>query len=702
MRLFSIAIVALFAAGCTGGSSMGASSGKRPIAYRAHASQAVLPFTNGFAAGAYETGAAARRLTMFRDHIYARKSATEVSKDFANEVYFGYRRAGVSQWLPALPEQELGYVPGTGIVRALQRAGGIAFETFFFAPMTGGAERAVVCLVHATNESGAAIPDCGLFCLLDLHLGGEGDAAREWVWKYEPGALMEGKEGSSNRAVYKAIGPLSHWCAGLAGGPNDPAALVNAGRHLTDGNDAQTPADDARLGLEAAIGGGGDFAAGADAWFGVAILLSDDGDETAIRAAASRYVGNETAAGLLAREIAFWDAFHRAERFPASATPGEIALARQSAAVLKMAQCREAGAGAGQIVASLPPGAWNIAWVRDGCYAIEALVSSGHLEEAKAGLAFFLNATAGGYRAEVGGPYRISVCRYTGDGTEESDDNGQGPNIELDGFGLFLRALARYMEASGDAAFLAAAWPEVRGGVADVLVSLIDRNDLIRADSSIWERHLFPKAGTPDGAKQFAYTSIQAAAGLRAAAYLAGLVGDSAKQAAYGQAADRIAAAIERELALGDVLCSSVEEKALGIDFALDASVADAIVTGVLAARGPLAAGTIATLDRLRVFGLGSPGYLRNDDAKSYGPDNWYDRQEWVFCDLRVASALARMGRKEEARLLSDWVTAQSRANFDLVAELYDEASADYRGAVPMAGFGAGAYILALFDRYGP
>ena len=37
----------------------------------------------------------------------------------------------------------------------------------------------------------------------------------------------------------------------------------------------------------------------------------------------------------------------------------------------------------------------------------------------------------------VGMDYQLSVCRYYGDGSEWTD-GGSDPNIELDGFGLFL------------------------------------------------------------------------------------------------------------------------------------------------------------------------------------------------------------------------------------------------------------------------
>jgi GH15 family glucan-1,4-alpha-glucosidase len=102
----------------------------------------------------------------------------------------------------------------------------------------------------------------------------------------------------------------------------------------------------------------------------------------------------------------------------------------------------------------------------------------------------------------------------------------------------------------------------------------------------------------------------------------------------------------------------------------------------------------------LRPWPLRSPGFLRSDDGRSYPVNNWYDLQEWVVIDLRVAAALVRMNRAADARVLLDWVDAQAAANMNLISELYDAVSSDYQGAVPMVGFGAGAWILGTYDYY--
>jgi hypothetical protein len=92
---------------------------------------------------------------------------------------------------------------------------------------------------------------------------------------------------------------------------------------------------------------------------------------------------------------------------------------------------------------------------------------------------------------------------------------------------------------------------------------------------------------------------------------------------------------------------------------------------------------------------------MRNDDALSS-----YDSDEWVMIDLRASEAMRRAGRTQAADALVGWVTAQAIANQNLIPELYNQTSNAipinaYSGAIPMVGFGAAAYVLALLDRAG-
>jgi GH15 family glucan-1,4-alpha-glucosidase len=377
--------------------------------------------------------------------------------------------------------------------------------------------------------------------------------------------------------------------------------------------------------------------------------------------------------------------------------PEERKVAEQSITVLKMSQVSpfETAIGSrGQILASLPPGEWNIGWVRDGCYAIMALARVGLLEEARDGLRFFLNAESGFYRRYVhtdgrdygvGMPYRISVCRYFGGGTEESDFNPDGPNIEFDGFGLFLAAYCDYVARSGDSLFVRDSYPVVAEQVAEVVLRLIAPNGCIRQDSGPWERHL--------PGKQYAFTSIACARGLADFAELGRRHGAPDWQR-YDAGAERIREGIRRLLLVGgkyikgNVLARRQSEYEY-----FDAASFEAFGLGVLTDPDLFSAHLKVYEKYLRI-----PGRQRGFRRVNGG--DGYDSAEWVFLDLRIASAMCRFGMNGKARSLIEWVTAQSARNHNLIAELYGAKTAAYEGAVPMAGFGAGAYLLALADWY--
>ena len=86
-------------------------------------------------------------------------------------------------------------------------------------------------------------------------------------------------------------------------------------------------------------------------------------------------------------------------------------------------------------------------------------------------------------------------------------------------------------------------------------------------------------------------------------------------------------------------------------------------------------------------------GYRRNDEGGQY------DLREWVICDLRIAAAARRADRHDHADELLSWVTDQARENFNLVPENFNRITGGFEGEVPMAGFGAGVYITATWER---
>ncbi len=380
----------------------------------------------------------------------------------------------------------------------------------------------------------------------------------------------------------------------------------------------------------------------------------------------------------LENEIEFWEDFHSVE--PQVSEEYEK-LFRQSTAFLKMGQSAESGA----ILAGLIPGRWTIAWVRDCCYSIKALIDSNHLSEAKKALEFLLNGEAGSFKHfnykgkdyGIGEDYLISVCRYFGDGSEWSDDidqqepepveNMKDPNIELDGFGLFLWVANEYVKKSGDKEFLEENMDKLKL-VGENILHSIDENNLIREDSSIWERHL-------SRARHYLYTSITCAKGLESLCEMCPSEGISEFEEGYARLRKGISASVDEE----GVLKGNIEEEKY-----YDAAVIEAINFGLV--NESVAESTMSALEKELFDGK---GFKRNDDG------DWYDEQEWIFIDLRAAEAYLKLGEREKAIALIDRINSISAENFNIIAELYDE-NENYAGQVPMCGYGAGVFVSAV------
>lgn len=418
-------------------------------------------------------------------------------------------------------------------------------------------------------------------------------------------------------------------------------------------------------------------------------------DPNIVAKAKQRLIMNK--GGLVSSEVRYMKNVFAKCTFPKGITKAERDVLEQSISVLKMAQVPAKEVfpkAAGQILASLPPGGWNISWVRDGCYSILGLNRLGLFDEAKQFLYFMLNAESNHYEHfiykdgkdyGVGVPYQISVTRYFGIGKEESDYNDNGPNIELDGFGLYLRAFCDYVRRSSDTLFFKKNYEKLAGKIGDAIIHCIDTNNVIRIDSGPWERHL--------PGKQFAYTSIVCAAGLRDFASLSLQVGfnDAAK---YRNAYERLMKGIKKNIIVDDkVLKGNVEAHDTNAYDYFDGGTIEAFSSGLFQDKKLFDSQMDVYRRKLGVKG-GIHGFSRINKG------DWYEIAEWLLLDLRAVSAMKRFGETKNAHKIIDWVTKQASLNFNLIPELYNENTSFYDGAVPMVGFGAGAYAVALSDLY--
>jgi GH15 family glucan-1,4-alpha-glucosidase len=623
-----------------------------------HYSYPKLVTANGYGAVTFSDD----RLSDAYPHLYQEYSPGVVTPEVLYDTYFGVTDFGGSGvWLSE--NRGATVEEGTGIIVVERGYGDLAVTEYGFAPMSmGGFGLAQVARV--VNNGSVATPAFQMVALLNWHVGGT-----ETVVSATAQDVSE--SGSDLALTFHAPDATDVSCTSVFD-------TVNAGGRIGGG-----------------CNGSGDDMVPA---FGWTIPALEPGEEVWVGVHGStvghEWVGGRAPDQWLEDERGLWELFHARAAPPDGLDAEELAVYRQSLAFLKMGQSVEPGPPYGQIPASLPVSApvgdfqhiWNIAWVRDGAYAIVALQAAGYTEEAAAALRFLIQeGKTGEYRSYVGeSDYAVSVCRVYGDGTEWTDLDADGPNIEFDNFGLFLWALGRV--AADDPTLLDDVAPRALDGVADVLVRLIDPNTgLLLPDSSIWERHWNGKQ------KQFTYSSAWAVAGLQAAADIADALGD-ARADTYRQAAAEIAAAIpEHLLDAGGVLAGSREELLDG-DAYLDLAAVEVFNLGILDPRGEEFEASTDAWDRELLVSSGN-GYHRNDDGSTY------DEHEWIVIDLRLAEALRRACRPDEAAALEDWVTQQATLNNWIIPELYDPERGDYAGPAPMLGFGAGAYVLAMNTR---
>jgi MYXO-CTERM domain-containing protein len=641
-----------------------------------HRSTGYLPSSNGKAAIAYD--AKAYKLVQLLEHPYRSPSQGILSRDFLYDAYPGIRVGTQGTWLNSIAPALIEYVPKTGIVHVLRTWSGLSIDEYDFAPMSLG-ENAAFTIVKVTRTSGSGAIDA--YQIMNYHLGSGSP---------EAGASAEGMSYAASRDAYYEWGPsgvaMGH--ASIAASthhgasPNNPYNRLLGGLDLADDPGPGSPYDDAVCGFQQSLG---DLQTNQSAFAGWFSVLALDANAQPAVDRVRTWINGRAPDAILQDEIDGWTKW--VPSAPMGSSQREADLWATSHAMLRMGQVSESGAPDGQILASIAPGKWNIAWVRDMAYATNALARTGHVDEAKRALAFQMKGMAGSYQQYVGAPYQISVVRYFGNGNEESDSDQNGPNIEFDGFGLFLWALDAYIKASNDTTSLQAWWPVVTTKIADVLVGLEDaQTGLIAADSSIWEVHWNGKQ------QQFAYTSIAAAAGLCAASRLAKAAGDSAKEQAYLTAGRKVRDGIFAHLRAADgTLASSLELLGKGTGF-LDAAAIEAVTLGIVQPQGHTARATTNAITQALVPPSGR-GFFRNQNG------GWYDLQEWVFVDLRVQRALELTGNSALQASTFGWNVDQATENFGILSELHDATTADYAGEAPMVGFGAGAYVLGLLDR---
>jgi hypothetical protein len=415
-------------------------------------------------------------------------------------------------------------------------------------------------------------------------------------------------------------------------------------------------------------------------------------------------------AALASREVARFEQW-RAKPGVQFRNASECHLWRQSETMLRIAQSREPNRrdrhGNGLIVAALPDGAWFTPWVRDMAWSTVALARMGHRAEARAALLAYFNARpTGKMRAEVNGAdYQVSVVRYFGDGAEEPFfTNEGGTNIEFDNWGETLWALGEYLRKYDDPALLKEAtnrgplYQSARDFIVRPLMANMERYGgglIVAADTSIWEER-------QKDARHFAFSTAMAIVGLREFAAVAERAGDerARRQAIETQAL--LQKGFDTAFIRGGKLHGTLEP---GIKNDIDGALLPIINFGVV--RDP--AVIRDTVDRMKLLKVASGGYRRvrstYTDPSIY--EYWYEKQEFLFVDFSLAELDRRLGQNARADAMLGRIVAKAAADHNIISEMYVAVPCklfpgkigDPTGAIPMVGYGAGAYVLHLLER---
>ncbi|NPV02093.1 MAG: glycoside hydrolase family 15 protein [Brevinematales bacterium] len=631
-----------------------------------------LPFGNGMSVAVYDMKKG-KSLISFYDHIYKQYDQKSQSQSFLKKD--GIRWGLNNQWLDDWKVEQAEYINGTGIVKIKKsyvELQNISVNEYYFMPMQS--DKRIIVAVLELNNTGDSDAAVNPFLYVEAAMSSKETAVKKDI---DGGIVF-----IESAAKVKEGSPIMMTLV-----PSPDSYAYKMKKSYPEDFSKKTPA------LDNVVEEGSDLIGamrykpvtlkkGQSVRILAVFALCPSGQDDAYVAEMAAYL-KKGADKCLSEETAWWDKWHKVEKPSKGLTADELLLYKQSTAVLKMAQCREPGKPYGQILASMPPGQWNICWPRDASYSMIALIKSGHLEEAKACLEFMLNAPNGKFNDAkyVGKDYKISVCRYYGNGDEESDLNQSGPNLEWDDFGLFLWAFSEYVQAGKDKAFLKKYYSVAKELIADVLVSLMETDGYLKPDSSIWERHWEPEKGV-DGKKHFAYSTINAYNGLT---QFAKISTDKKDQKFYLEKAKEIKAGFLKNFIVDDVIVVNLEEKANGINKYMDAAVIEAVNFGMVDKK--VAQTTLDAIEKYLKMAK-SPGFFRNDD------NTWYDFQEWVMVDLRIAVAYYSMGNTARAYEIVRWIVDNAKANFYLIPELLEQKNQSYQGAIPMAGFGAGVYII--------
>jgi len=314
---------------------------------------------------------------------------------------------------------------------------------------------------------------------------------------------------------------------------------------------------------------------------------------------------------------------------------GDPVLAR-SIEVLKAGQ-----SPSGALIASPDFGVYRFAWLRDGAFCAHALDLAGERDAAwtwhewvfrsvEAHRAQVESAIERVARGDTPPPEEMPPARYTLDGTleTESGDTESWPNLQIDGYGMWLWALEQHLAGR--------ALPKEHAGTVELVARYLEGCGLLEC-WDCWEEY---------SGGRHASTLASVYAGLRAAATL---LGDER----WSEAGSRI-----RRVLLSDYTVDGRFRKGPADD-RVDASLLWLSVPfEVLPRDDPRIVATIEAIGR----DLAGPG----GGVYRYRGDTYFGGGQWLLLTSWLAWHNALTGATDRAATGQDWVRAQALENGDL------------------------------------
>jgi len=218
---------------------------------------------------------------------------------------------------------------------------------------------------------------------------------------------------------------------------------------------------------------------------------------------------------------------------------------------------------------------------------------------------------------------------------------------------------------------------------------------IVAPDTSIWEERQKDK-------KHFAFSTAAAIFGLREFAEVARQVGDEKTRVDVLGKVDELQKGFDAAFTKEGHLHGTLEP---GVKNDIDGALIPIINFGVVKDDAIIR----DTVQRVELLKVVSGGYRRvrgtYTDPAIY--EYWYEQEEFVFVDLNVAELYRRMGRTAEADAMLARIVNKAAVDHNIIPEMYVAVPCklfpgkigDPTGALPMVGYGAGAFVLHVLER---